>query len=62
MLSGLTKRHRTALVHITHFDNEAASADRTINLSDSPDNNSRLVETADMPVPTGATEPRRGRD
>jgi energy-coupling factor transport system ATP-binding protein len=38
VLSGLTKRHRTALVHITHFSNEAASADRTLNLSDSPDN------------------------
>ena len=38
VLSGLTKRHRTALVHITHYNNEAESADRTINLSDSPDN------------------------
>ena len=45
VLSGLPKRHRTALVHITHFDNEAASADRTINLSDSPDNTG-VVETA----------------
>ncbi|EUA32527.1 cobalt ABC transporter ATP-binding domain protein [Mycobacterium xenopi 3993] len=34
ILSGLTKRHRTALVHITHYNNEAASADRVINLSD----------------------------
>lgn len=38
VMSGLHQRHRTALVHITHFDNEAASADRTINLSDSADN------------------------
>jgi len=38
VLSGLPQRHRTALVHITHFDNEAASADRTVNLSESPDN------------------------
>lgn len=37
VLSGLTERHRTALVHITHFDNEAASADRVIALSPSPD-------------------------
>jgi len=44
VLSGLTKRHRTALVHITHFNNEAESADRAINLSESPDN-------------TGMTEP-----
>ena len=45
VLSGLPKRHRTALVHITHFDNEAASADRTISLSDSPDNTG-VVESA----------------
>src|SRR3984957_20471866 len=38
VLSDLPQRHRTALVHITHFDNEAASADRTINLSESSDN------------------------
>ncbi|WP_218640972.1 ABC transporter ATP-binding protein [Mycobacterium colombiense] len=38
VLSGLAKRHQTALVHITHYDNEAASADRIIKLSDSPDN------------------------
>ncbi|OJZ63916.1 cobalt ABC transporter ATP-binding protein [Mycobacterium paraffinicum] len=57
VLSGLPKRHRTALVHITHFDNEAASADRTINLSDSPDNTG-MVETAPAPLP--ATAVRRG--
>ena len=49
VLSGLTERHRTALVHITHYDNEAASADRTINLSDSPDNTG-LVLTAQAPA------------
>ncbi len=61
VLSGLPKRHRTALVHITHFDNEAASADRTINLTDSPDN-SGLVEAAPVPMATiavnhGPTKP-----
>ena len=56
VLSGLTKRHRTALVHITHYNNEAASADRTINLSDSPDNTD-MVETA---APAGGD--RRGTD
>jgi energy-coupling factor transport system ATP-binding protein len=56
VLSGLPERHRTALVHITHFDNEAASADRTINLSDSSDN-SGMVEIAPAPVPTGAPTP-----
>ena len=55
VLSGLTKRHRTALVHITHYNNEAASADRTINLSDSPDNTD-MVEAAQPPTPAVATE------
>ncbi|MCV6964274.1 ATP-binding cassette domain-containing protein [Mycobacterium intermedium] len=49
VLSGLTKRHRTALVHITHYNNEADSADRTIKLSDSPDNAG--LETSDVPMP-----------
>ncbi|MEE6140092.1 ATP-binding cassette domain-containing protein [Mycobacterium sp. 050128] len=53
VMSGLTKRHRTALVHITHFDNEAASADRTINLSESSDNTA-VVGSADAPVSSHA--------
>jgi energy-coupling factor transport system ATP-binding protein len=55
VLSGLTKRHRTALVHITHYNNEADCADRTIDLSDSPDNTS-MVETADAPARTVAVD------
>ena len=51
VLSGLTDRHRTALVHITHYNNEAESADRRIDLSDSPDNTG-MVETSAAPVPT----------
>jgi energy-coupling factor transport system ATP-binding protein len=51
VLSGLTKRHRTALVHITHYNNEADSADRAINLSDSPDNTD-MIENTTAPVPT----------
>lgn len=53
VLSGLNKRHRTALVHITHYNNEADSADRTINLSDSGDNTD-MVETTAAPVATAA--------
>src|SRR6201999_1072482 len=53
VLSGLTKRHRTALVHITHYNNEADSADRTINLSDSPDNKD-MLDAAPAPRPTDA--------
>jgi energy-coupling factor transport system ATP-binding protein len=55
VLSGLTKRHRTALVHITHYNNEADSAERTIDLSDSPDN-AGMVEVADAPAPTVAVD------
>ncbi len=55
VLSGLTKRHRTALVHITHYNNEADSADRTIKLSDSPDNTD-MVETSIATVPVVATD------
>jgi energy-coupling factor transport system ATP-binding protein len=51
VLSGLTKRHRTALVHITHYNNEADSADRTIDLSDSPDN-ADMVATVHAPTGT----------
>ncbi|HEY2504384.1 MAG TPA: ATP-binding cassette domain-containing protein [Mycobacterium sp.] len=55
VLSGLTRRHRTALVHITHYNNEAVSADRMIDLSDSPDNTG-MVETSAAPVPTVAVD------
>ncbi|MDT5349968.1 MAG: energy-coupling factor transport system ATP-binding protein, partial [Mycobacterium sp.] len=53
VLAGLTDRHQTALVHITHYQSEAEYADRTINLSDSLDNTA-MVETAAAPAPTGA--------
>jgi energy-coupling factor transport system ATP-binding protein len=57
VLSGLTKRHRTALVHITHYNNEADSADRTLNLSDSPDN-AEMVDSTAAPA-AGVAVPRR---
>ncbi|WP_221042366.1 ABC transporter ATP-binding protein [Mycobacterium senriense] len=53
VLSGLAKRHQTTLVHITHYDNEAASADRIIELSDSPDN-TVTSDTATAPALTAA--------
>jgi energy-coupling factor transport system ATP-binding protein len=62
VLSGLPERHRTALVHITHFDNEAASADRTISLSESSANAGGMVATAAAPAATAAVDPGgRGR-
>jgi energy-coupling factor transport system ATP-binding protein len=55
VMSGLTKRHRATLVHITHFDAEAASADRAINLSESSDNTG-VVRNIDAPVPSPAVD------
>src|SRR5271170_4321138 len=53
VLSGLKQRHRTALVHITHYNNEADSADSAINLSESGDNTS-MVDTVAVPAATPA--------
>ncbi|ATO68426.1 ATP-binding cassette domain-containing protein [Mycobacterium avium subsp. hominissuis] len=51
VLSGLTERHRTALVHITHYNDEAEYADRTINLGDTQ-GDTALIRTATAPAPT----------
>ncbi|KAA8962754.1 ABC transporter ATP-binding protein [Mycobacterium sp.] len=51
VLSGLTKRHHTALVHITHYSDEAESADRIVNLSDSPDNTGTVETTVESAAP-----------
>ncbi|CAA0134617.1 putative ABC transporter ATP-binding protein [Mycolicibacterium vanbaalenii] len=72
VLSGLTGRHRTSLVHITHYNDEADAADRTVNLTgndsaaaDDSDNtggadNVDMVETAEAPAATTAGEQPRG--
>ncbi len=54
VLSGLTERHRMSLVQITHYDNEARIADRTLALSASVDNMA-MVSHAAPPAPS--TEP-----
>ena len=51
VLSGLTERRKMALVQITHYNNEAESADRTVSLSESLDNTT-MVETAAAPAAT----------
>lgn len=51
VLSGLTERHRMALVHITHYTSEADAAHRVVNLSESLDNTD-MVESAPAPVRT----------
>jgi energy-coupling factor transport system ATP-binding protein len=62
VLSGLTRHHRTSLLHITHYNDEAEAADRTVTLSGngaSSDNvaGTQMVETAEVPV--AAPQPRR---
>ena len=51
VLSGLTARHRMALVQITHYGNEARIADRTLALSASADN-MVMVSHAEPPAPS----------
>lgn len=54
VLSGLTEHHRMSLVHITHYNNEADSADRTVNLTGTGgvSDNTEMVETAAAPAAT----------
>lgn len=56
VLSGLTKRHRMSVVQITHYTNEADSADRIVRLSESLDNTTMpsMVDTAAAPMATSA--------
>jgi len=63
VLSGLTQRHDMALVHITHYNNEAAIADRVVNLSESQDNmvaNMVMVDHAAAPTSTATPVPHSG--
>lgn len=55
VLSGLTQRHQTALVHITHYNDEAEYADRAIKLGDASVE-SDLVPSATAPAPTVTTD------
>lgn len=54
VLSGLTERHRMSLVQITHYDNEARIADRTLALSASADNMAMVSHAA---PPASSAEP-----
>ncbi|MGB3484964.1 MAG: ABC transporter ATP-binding protein [Mycobacterium sp.] len=53
VLSGLTEHREMTLVHITHYNNEADTADRAVDLSASLDNRA-MVETAAAPAATVA--------
>ncbi|GAB7069383.1 ATP-binding cassette domain-containing protein [Mycolicibacterium hodleri] len=61
VLSGLTKNRRMSLVHITHYNDEAASADRVIDLTGNGGSadNVEMVDTAPAPAATNA-QARRG--
>ncbi len=60
VLSGLTTRHRTALVHITHYNDEAEAADRAIMLAGNgaSADNTEMVETAEVPSAAAHATPR----
>jgi energy-coupling factor transport system ATP-binding protein len=60
VLSGLTEHHRMALVHITHYNDEADSADRSIDLTGNrgATDNTEMVETTAAPDATGPLKPR----
>lgn len=57
VLSGLTDHHRMSLVHITHYNDEADSADRTVNLNGNGGtaDNTEMVQTSAVPVGSAAT-------
>jgi len=53
LLAGLRERHQMALVHITHYNNEADSAERIVNLTgNGTSDNTQMVEPAAAPTPT----------
>ena len=56
VLSGLTDRHGMALVHITHYNNEAQMADRTVALSASADNMAMVQSSAPPAATVGHIE------
>lgn len=54
-LAGCSGQRCTSLVHITHYNDEAGSADRTIDLSGSRDNTA-MVETVEVPTASTCSE------
>ncbi|MGB0971302.1 MAG: ATP-binding cassette domain-containing protein [Mycobacterium sp.] len=63
VLAGLTRRHRTSLVHITHYNDEATAADYTVKLRGSgwpAADSGHMVETAEAPIVTPLARMPRG--
>ncbi len=63
VLSGLTDHHQMSLVHITHYNDEADSADRTVKLSGNGGtaDNTDMVQTSAVPVDDRARRCRAPR-
>jgi energy-coupling factor transport system ATP-binding protein len=59
LLAGLRERHRMALVHITHYNNEADSAERIVNLASTGGSaNTEMVELVAAPAVTPPVDAR----
>ncbi|MFZ0833598.1 MAG: ATP-binding cassette domain-containing protein, partial [Mycobacterium sp.] len=59
LLAELRKRHQMALVHITHYNNEADSAERVLNLTGGGlAENTEMVDFASAPSATPRTDAR----
>lgn len=59
MMTGLTHRHDTTLVNITHYNDEAASADQTINLTPHR-GHADMVRSVPAPAPTATAAHHTG--
>lgn len=61
ILVGLRARHRTALVHITHYNNEADSAERVVTMAgEGAADNTEMVEIGEVPTGAAAVAPHAG--
>ncbi|MDT5000978.1 MAG: energy-coupling factor transport system ATP-binding protein [Mycobacterium sp.] len=60
VLSGLTQRHHMSLMHITHYNDEADTADRTVNLTGNGGTADNVEMVATAPAPTGSVAVHHG--
>jgi energy-coupling factor transport system ATP-binding protein len=60
VLSGLTHRHRMSLVHITHYNDEADTADRTVHLTGNGGTADNVEMVATAPAPTASVAVHHG--
>src|SRR5882757_11192008 len=60
VLSGLTQRHHMSLMHITHYNDEADTADRTVNLTGNGGTADNVEMVATAPAPTDSVAVHHG--